>query len=393
MILKEPTCCDVRTYANIKLDAIRHNGVIAKEIFPEQKILSVLKADAYGHGIAGVLPAYETFTDWYAVATVEEALEIRKVSGKPVLLFGPVPEHQMVPAAQKGITFTVGSLDYGCRLSRNMKDAGLIADCHLKIDTGLNRSGIRWRESGEALNEIRTLRQCEGIVFTGTYTHLACGEGQEPWEAAHTKLQMDRFFAACTAMEQEGIPIGIRHCCSTGGALVNPEYRLDMVRLGMLPMGMSYSDESVEELGLIPALTWYSFVAQIENVKTGEPIGYGCTYHAHRDMKVGIITCGYADGYRRVYSNKSHVLVNGRKVPVIGRVAMDYLMVDLTDVGDVPIGQKVILLGRDGHNSVTAQELSRYGESVSGEVTCVISRRVPRIYTDTKSNGTMSIDE
>ena len=231
-----------------------------------------MKADAYGHGIAGVLPAYETFTDWYAVATVEEALEIRRGSKKPVLLFGPVPEHQMVLAAQKGLTFTVGSLAYGCRLSAVMAAAGQIANCHLKIDTGLNRSGIRWRENGVALNEIQTLHQCEGIVFTGTYTHLACGEGQESWEIAHTKQQMDRFFAACAAMEQAGLSHGILHCCSTGGALVNPEYRLDMVRLGMLPMGMSYSDESVAELGLIPALTWFSFVAQIESVKKGEPI-------------------------------------------------------------------------------------------------------------------------
>lgn len=379
---KKLTYRDVRTYARISLHAIRHNGAVAKETFPDQKILSVLKADAYGHGIAGVLPAYEAFTDWYAVATLEEALEVRRVSSKPVLLFGPVPEHQMVMAAQNGLTFTVGSVDYGCRLSSVMKDAGLVAQCHLKIDTGLNRSGIRWRENSMALKEIQVLHQCDGLAFNGTYTHLACGEGQKSWEIAHTKLQMERFAAACSAMQQQGIPLGIRHCCSTGGALVNPGYRLDMVRLGMLPLGMSYSDESVAQLGLIPAMTWISYVVQIEDVKAGEPISYGCTYHAARDMKIGVVTCGYADGYRRVYSNKSYVLVNGRKIPVVGRVAMDYLMVDLTDVGDIQIGQQVILLGSDGYNSVTAQELSRHGESVSGEVTCVVSKRVPRVYAD-----------
>jgi alanine racemase len=183
-------------------------------------------------------------------------------------------------------------------------------------------------------------------------------------------------------MKKTGLSLGIQHTCSTGGALVNPQYRMDMVRLGMLPMGMSYTDESVRELGLRPAMKWVSFVSQIETVKAGEPISYGCTYRAERNMKIGIVTCGYADGYRRVYSNKSHVLVGGMKVPVVGRIAMDYTMIDLTNVEDAAIGMEVILLGSDGANSVTALELSQYGESVSGEVTCVISDRVPRIYVE-----------
>lgn len=385
MSIKKLTHCDVRTYARINLADIRHNGYIARKTFPEQKILSVLKADAYGHGISGVVPAYETFTDWYAVATIEEALLVRNDSEKPILLFGPVPENSMVCAAENDITFTIGSLEYASRLSKIMRQSGLTAQCHLKIDTGLNRSGIRWREHGGAIKEICEIHRLDNLNFTGTYTHLACGEGQEPWEVAHTKQQMERFYQACNAMENAGLSLGIRHCCSTGGALVNPEFRLDMVRLGMLPMGMSYTDESVAELGICPALTWLSFVAQIETVKRGEPISYGCTYRASRDMKIGIVTCGYADGYRRVYSNKSHVLIGNHKVPVVGRVAMDYLMIDVTDVPDAKVGSEVILLGSDGTNSVTALELSRYGESVSGEVTCVISNRVPRIYTDVEA--------
>jgi alanine racemase len=157
-----------------------------------------------------------------------------------------------------------------------------------------------------------------------------------------------------------------------------------MVRLGMLPMGMSYTDDSVTELGLRPVLSWISFIAQIEDVEPGEAVSYGCTFHVTRPSKIAIVTCGYADGYRRVYSNKSHVLVGGKKVPVVGRVAMDYCMIDVTDVPDVKKGMEVILLGSDGVNSVTALELSQFGESVSGEVTCVISNRVPRIYIDSK---------
>ena len=371
-----------RNYAAIDLKAIRHNGQIARKLFPESKILSVLKADAYGHGITGVLPAYESFTDWYAVATVEEAEKVRAGSDKPVLLFGPVPTSRMRFCAEKNLTFTVGSLEYGRRLSGIMTETGLTAQCHLKIDTGLNRSGVRWRDPETAMEEIRQLLALPGLKFTGTYTHLACAEGQLDWEVAHTKLQMDRFYEACDAMVAAGYDLGIRHCSSTGGALVNPQHRLDMVRLGMLPMGMSYTDESVAACGLIPAMKWASFVAQIEEVQPGEAVSYGCTFRADRAMKIGIVTCGYADGYRRVYSNKSHVLVGGKYVPVVGRVAMDYLMIDLTEIPEREVGMEVVLLGTDGTNSVTALDLSQYGESVSGEVTCVISGRVPRIYLD-----------
>lgn len=373
-----------RTYVKIDLNAICENGKIAKKIFPEQKILSVLKADAYGHGIAGVLPAYETFTDWYAVATIEEALLVRQGSNKPVLLFGPVPEEKMLLAARNDFTFTVGSVEYALCLSEKMRTEGMEAKCHLKIDTGLNRSGISWRDDSTAFEDIVKIHNMKGLSIQGTYTHLACGEGQLDWEIAQTKLQMLRFNQACEAIEHAGLPLGIRHCCSTGGALINPDYRYDMVRLGMMPMGMSFSDESVAELGLTPALAWVSFVAQIKNVAAGEPISYGCTFYADKPMKIGIVTCGYADGYRRAYSNKSHVLVGGKKVPVIGRIAMDYTMIDLTEIENPALGMEVLMLGCDGINMVSAQELSQYGESVSGEVTCVISNRVPRIY-----NGNM----
>ena len=372
-----PVC---RTLARVDLAAIRHNGAIAKKTYPEQKLLSVLKADCYGHGIAGVMPAYDTFSDYYAVATVEEGLTARAGTEKPILLFGPVPEAQMTLAVQQELTFTVGSLDYATRLSKAVTAKGLTATCHMKIETGLNRSGVRWR-GPEALETIKAIQALPGLEFTGTYTHFACGEGQEDWELAFTKQQFDRYTEAITAMENAGLTVGLRHCCSTGGSLAHPEYRLDMVRLGMMPMGMSYSDESVQELGLIPAMTWVSWVTQIEDLPAGEAVSYSCTFRAERDMRIAMVSCGYADGYRRAYSNKTSVLIGGKKVRVLGRIAMDYMLIDVTEV-DARVGDPVILLGSDGINCVTAQELMRYGESVSGEVTCAISPRVRRIYTD-----------
>lgn len=369
-----------RTYAQIDLDSIVHNGAIIKDTFPNKKIMSVLKADAYGHGIDGVVHAYETFTDWYAVATVEEGLQIRLQSDKPILIFGPVPSGYIVTAAKNRLTLTVGSVDYAEKISAELNMAGISCECHLKIDTGLNRSGIRWRNDNDAMGKIKYIYSLSSLNFTGIYTHFACGEGQLDWEKDFTKLQFDRFMQVCDTLTENQFNIGLRHCCSTGGSLVHPEYQLDMVRLGMMPLGMSYSDESVEELGLHHVIKWVSFIAQISDIERGEAVSYGCTFHAQKDMRIAMVTCGYADGYRRVYSNKSYVLINGKCVPVIGRVAMDYLLIDITDIPNAQIGDEVILLGTDGINTISAQKLSEFGESVSGEVTCAISKRVPRIY-------------
>jgi alanine racemase len=149
----------------------------------------------------------------------------------------------------------------------------------------------------------------------------------------------------------------------------------------MLPMGMSFSDENADELGLIPSLTWVGWITQIEDLPAGEAVSYSCIFRAEKDMKIAMVSCGYADGYRRAYSNKTQVIVGGQKVRVLGRIAMDYMLIDVTDV-DVKVGSPVILLGTDGTNRVSAQDLMQFGESVSGEVTCVISPRVRRVYTD-----------
>lgn len=376
-LLREQGFERYRNFLSVDLEAIYHNGIVAHKTFKDQQIMCVLKADAYGHGIEGVLPAYERFADAYAVATLEEGLLVRKGSKKPILLFGPVPFDKILLAAQNDLTFTVGSFEYGCRLAEVLRSAEIKANCHLKIDTGLNRSGIGVDISMNQLAELYDMGQ---LVFTGTYTHFACGEGTEPWELAFTKQQFQKFQLFLERMRKYGLPVGICHCCSTGGALVHPEYRMDMVRLGMMPLGMSYSDESVLELGLKPVARWSSFIAQIKSVPKGEAISYGCTFRTERDTKIALVTCGYADGYRRVYSNKTTVLLNGRHVPVVGRVAMDYMLIDITDVSDVKIGDPVTLLGVDGDAFISAQQLAQFGESVSGEVTCAISARVPRMY-------------
>ncbi len=373
---------EYRTYAQINLASIRHNGGVIREAFKNKKILSVLKADAYGHGIKGVLPAYETFSDWYAVATVEEGLEVRELSRKPVLLLGPAPHKQILVAARANLTFTVGDVEYAQELKKQLSSQGMTAECHLKIDSGLNRSGVCWSEIIRSPKEVCSILSCDQLRLTGTYTHFACGEGVEPWEKAFTALQFDRFQRACKAIEYAGMSTGIKHCCATGGAIVHPEYQLDMVRLGMMPLGMSFSEESATSYRLRQAIQWVSFVAQIKQIYPGDFVSYGCTFCAEKTMRIGLVTCGYADGYRRAYSNKTQVLIGGKKAPVLGRIAMDYFVVDLSEISGVTVGAPVILLGSDGSECISPLDLSKYGDSVCGEVTCAISKRVPRIYCE-----------
>jgi alanine racemase len=372
-----------RTCAEVDLDAIRRNGRIIRAAFPQKRILCVLKADAYGHGISGVLPAMEDFADEYAVATVDEALRVRAKSEKPVLLFGPVPEGRMAEAARAGLSFTVGSVRYAARLGEILAREGLEATCQLKLDTGLCRYGVPVPDSrAELLSALSEIYAHKNLRFRGTFTHFACGEGTEPWEKEFTALQFSRFERALEAMREAGFPTGICHCTSTGGSLVHPEYRMDMVRLGMMPLGMSYSDDSVRALGLTPALRWVSWIAETKHLKAGDAVSYGCTFRAERPMRIALVSCGYADGYRRSYSGKASVLVGGRRTAVLGRIAMDYLMIDVTELPEAEVGTEVALLGWEGEQPVSAQTLSEWGESVSGEVTAAISARVPRIYKE-----------
>jgi len=372
-----------RTCAVVNLDAIRHNYGAIRQVFRGVRVMTVMKADAYGHGIAGILPACDRDTDWYATATMEEGREIRLGgSEKPVLLFGPVPAAQMEEAARLGLTFTVGSLAYASLLESKLKPHGLQAQIHLKIDTGLNRTGFRWRDGAEdrVLEELKQVCASDCFTVTGTYTHLACPEPDEPEDVWFTEEQIRLFRSACAAMERSGLPVGLRHACSTGGALKHPEYWFDMVRVGMMVYGQCDSVVHAKEYDLIPALCWKAYVTQIEPLKRGEWVSYGRTFRAERDLVLGVVSCGYADGYRRSYQSWGKVLVNGKVVRTLGRVCMDYLLVDLTEVEAPQIGMEVVLLGRQQDAEISVIELAEAVGSVCGEVTAAIGKRVARHY-------------
>ena len=276
----------------------------------------------------------------------------------------------------------MGDLFYAQLLNAQLQAAGLTATCHIKIDTGLNRTGIHWRETTRqaALQDIITVHKLPNLQITGTYTHFACPESEEEEDSRFTQAQFDRFLDACQAISQAGLPTGLRHCCATGGALAHPEYRLDMVRLGMMVYGQCDTEEHKKQLDLCEALCWKSRLIHIESVAAGESISYGRTYKTDKATVIGVVSCGYADGYRRCYQSFGRVSVAGKTVPVIGRICMDYLLLDLTDIDEPSVGMEVVLLGSREEAGISAITLAQAVDSVCGEVTGAIASRVPRYY-------------
>jgi len=406
----EETCIYDRTRAIVDLDAIRHNYEVIRKRFPGQRVMSVLKADAYGHGISGIAAVCEEYTDMFAVATVEEGQRIRKAGAKkPVLLFGPVPEGKIIQAAQRKLTFSVGDFAYAMKLDSMLRTAGLTADIHVKIDTGFNRTGFRFREtgtemsragraesfspsaSGMAFQQILMCFKLKALHVTGVYTHLPVPESEFGEDVEFTKTQIARLSEAVCRIREAGFDPGIVHAFSTGGALKwngreaeDPVGQFDMIRVGMLVYGQCDTREHYLELGLRQALRWSANVIDIEEIAPGETVGYGRTFTAERPTVLGVVSAGYADGYRRNYQGLD-VLCGGRRVPIVGRICMDFMMIDLTDVEEPFPGMEVVLLGtqegEDGEEmEITAIDIAEARESTCGEVTASINARVPRYY-------------
>ena len=380
--MKGILCKDKRTWAEIDLGAVRANYAALRRFLGCVKIMSVVKADAYGHGIRELVPTMDLLTDWYAVATVEEGLAIREAGSKrPILLLGNVPEGRMAEAARAGLTFTVGSLEYAKLLSEEVPDG---AAFHLEIDTGMNRNGISWRsERGEeALTEIEEILALPGLTMTGAYTHFAAADSELPEDRAFTDLQFARFTEAVRAIRDKGYDVPICHCSATGGIFLHPDKRMDMVRTGMMIYGQCDTHAHAEMLGLRQALTWKSVLTEIRLVKADESVSYGRTWTAEQDSRIGIISCGYADGYLRNYQGRTSVLIRGRKCPVIGRICMDYMMADLTGLPEAARGDEVVLLGRQGGEEIHITGFIEAVDSVCGAVTSALSPRVLRVYIE-----------
>lgn len=371
------------TWAEIDLNALAHNFQLVKSrVGPGVRVMAVVKANAYGHGAVECASRLETEgADWFGVALPEEGVELRTAGiTKPILCLAGFWEGQATLCLQQQLVPVVYRLDMIEALDRLARERGIVADVHLKIDTGMGRLGIRFDEIAEFANG---LRRFENIRIDGLMTHFAAAD--EPSCGPLTHDQITRFENALAAMRECGFQPTHHHLANSAGIFGQPEARGNMVRPGGVLYGV-WSDilaPDDRDVDLKPVMSLRSRITLLKWVPQGETVGYGCTFEASRETLVATIPIGYDDGYMRALSNRSHAIIRGVYATVIGRVSMDLTMIDVTNVPGVELNDEVTLLGRDGEHAVRAEYLAKTAGTLSYEVTCGISARVPRVYLTT----------
>ena len=375
------------TWAEIDLDALAANfREVRRRVGPEVRVMGVVKADAYGHGGAACARRLAAEgAEWLGVATPEEAFELRRAGiSESVLSFGGFWEGQAGRCVREKITPVVYRLDAAEALDRAARDAGVVADAHVKIDTGMGRLGVRYDMAAEFADGLRSLKH---IRVDGLMTHFAAAD--EPGRDCFTQDQLKRFAAAKEAFRARGHAPRYEHMANSAAAFAHPETRGSMVRPGGVLYGLwrDVLPPQVEVPVLRPVMSLRSRVTLLKRVHRGETLGYGCSYEAAREMTVATVPVGYADGYVRALSNRGRVIVRGTFASVVGRVSMDLTLVDVTDIHGVETGELVTLLGAEGKLEVPAEDLARTAGTISYEITCGISGRVPRRYLPVDKDG------
>lgn len=369
-----------RIQADIDLDAFIFNlNSIKNNIKEETQIITVLKADGYGHGALPLAKEAEKEPRVWgiAVATVEEAMELRRGGiKKPLLILGYTYEEDYDLIAEEELRPTVFKLSMAKKLSQAALRKGKTVKAHIKIDTGMSRIG--YRDLEKAVPEILEISRLPGLEIEGLFTHFARADEKEKTPAY---LQLEKYQAFQKALKEAGLKIPLCHCSNSAGIIRMPEANMDAVRAGIILYGL-YPSEDVEKepVPLKPLMTLKSHIAYIKTLEPGVQISYGGTYTTQKGTRVATIPVGYADGYARGLSNKGWVLIRGKKAPVLGRICMDQFMVDVTEIPEARELDEVILLGKSGDQQITMEELGELSGRFNYEFACCISKRVPRIY-------------
>lgn len=374
-----------RTWAQIDLDAIKHNYLqIRNNISDKSMLLCVIKADAYGHGAVALAKEYERLgADWFAVSNLEEAFQLRNNGiKKPILILGYTPANMAYELSRLNISQAVFSEEYARDLSNYAAKNNVKVKIHLKIDTGMSRIGFIFKDKEENSDTIeKLLKVCklENLVTEGIFTHFSVAD--EPGKSIETTNgQFSAFTDICEILKENGIDIKIRHCSNSGGILNYPQTNLDMVRAGIILYGLFPSDYVQNKLDLRPAMSLKTVISQVKTVPKGTAVSYGGTFVTTRETKIATVPIGYADGYLRALSSKASMLVNGKKAPVIGKICMDQAMLDITDIENVKENTVVTVFGKDGDAEIKIEEIANIANTINYEILCLISKRIPRIY-------------
>ena len=364
------------TYVKIDLDIIEAN-ISSIRARAGVDLMAVIKADAYGHGAIQVARLLHDKCAFFGVSSILEAMELRRAGiYNPILILGHTPVSAFPTLVQAEIRPTIFHYEDALALSAAAVQCDKTAAFHFAVDTGMSRIGFQaTQEDADICAKIAAL---PGLFAEGVFSHFATADCAD---LSRAKAQTRRFDDFCRMLSDRGLTPPIRHLDNSAG-IMNFENHYQMVRSGIVTYGM-YPSEEVDptNLNIRPALQWLSRVTHIKTLPAGREISYGGTCVTTRQTRVATVPVGYADGYRRSLSGKFHVLIRGKKAPILGRVCMDQMMVDVTDIPDVSLNDRVVLVGRSGAEEITMEQIAAAADSFNYEFVCGISRRVPRVYS------------
>ena len=369
-----------RVCAEIDLDAIAYNmEQMKKRIGDHARLIAVVKADGYGHGAVPVAKMFEacSYVWGYAVACLEEATELREHGiRKPILVLGCVFPDQFEEMIRYDVRPAVYMESMAELISQEAVRQEKDAFIHIKIDTGMGRIGFPVTE--ESADAIERISRLPGIRIEGMFTHFAKADERDK---TYTFLQHDRFMRMKELVEKRQVPVRYFDCDNSAGIIDFPDMKHDLARAGIAMYGMYPSDEVDQKaVDLRPALSLVSHVSFVKEVEAGTPISYGGTFVSDRPMRVATIPVGYGDGYPRSLSNKGYVLIHGKRARILGRVCMDQFMADVTDIPETAFMDRAVLVGRDGDEEITMDELADLSGRFNYEFVCCLGKRIPRIY-------------
>lgn len=373
-----------RTWAQINLDALNYNiQQIRSIVKPTAKLCAVVKADCYGHGYAYTAAEMsEAGADWFAVSNLSEALQLRRVGiRKPVLILGYTPPEKAAQLVYNDISQAVFSPEYAEALSAQAVLSRVKVNAHIKIDTGMSRIGFLYHDSVDdypVLDVIERVCRLPGLSPEGIFTHFSSADMADG--ELFTRLQYDLFLSAVERLRQRGVEFALRHCANSAAILQYPEMALDMVRAGVILYG-HYPSAAVERrIKLLPVMELKSVISMVKTVPGDTPVSYGRTLHTKGEVRIATVPIGYADGYPRLLSNKSDMLVCGRRARVLGSVCMDQTMLDVTGIPEAAEGLQITVFGSDHGAFLSVEELAEQSGLINYEILCALSRRVPRVY-------------
>lgn len=380
MQLNQPTIINSEnlrpTHVKVNLTHLYNNLKAIKAHVAPSKVMIVIKANAYGHGLDVVARHLAPHADYLGVAVLEEGILLREMGiNTPILVLGGIWEEQIPEFIKHDLTLTASSVERLQQIDRVAESLHKKATVHLKIDTGMERIGVHYY-SAQTLQEAAL--RCKRVEVEGIYSHFANSDAAD---RTHARLQLARFNEVLSFYEKHSLPTPpLRHIANSGGILQLPEARFDMVRPGILLYGVYPSDEVRRSVKVTPALSWSSKVVYFKVTQPEHPVSYGSTWQSDEDTRVVTIPVGYGDGYFRAMSNKAQVIIRGVKYRQVGRICMDQMVVNLGADGSGYNGDEVVLIGRQGEEHITAEDLAHWAGTIPYEILTNINTRVPRVY-------------